>query len=173
MDLLYYILAGIGISVGSYIIYKAVDQVLLPRSREFLLKRKTKNVLKQNKLMQIYVDASTFSQLLKQETKQDPDEEVRSIWREITKMRSIIDDKAGLKNLIDLMSTGIILCEKTKQMKYLNSFVKFAENHIFGNQWQRYSILLMLNTILKNVRYLTQQALRILIVEVEKGSVIN
>jgi F0F1-type ATP synthase gamma subunit len=173
MEITTYIVVGVAVSVSSYVAYKFIDKIVLPKSRKFFLKKRTRKLLKENKLLGVYLDTMELSFLLAQKVEEDPKKEISKIWVQLTRMKSFMDENPSLKKVIDVMTTGIVLAEKTNRNKYHVAFLEFATDQLNRNGWKWYCILMTINMFLKDVEYLSHQALKILITEMVKGNVFD
>jgi hypothetical protein len=165
-----YIVVGVAVSVGSYIAYKLIDKVILPKSREFFFKRKTKKLLKSNKILTFYLDPMEISFLLAQKLEPNPSDEVIKIYRQVYQMPSIVDDDSTLKEALCVLTTGITMAEKTNRYSYHKAFLEFATNQLNAKAWKYYCTLITINMFLRKAKHLSQQALKIFIMEIMRGN---
>lgn len=163
---------GIAISGGSYAVYQVANKVLRPKMCKLLLLWKTKRFLDRNRLLRVYICPLDASQILKRELEEDPLDEIRKVFKEVHEMKSIIDDKPVMRYLLDIMTTGIIIAEKTPNLKYRATFMK-CTNHISGNSCTLYSGLQTLNDFILRKNNLSAEATRMLIVELERANVLT
>jgi hypothetical protein len=166
-----YILAGITISIGSYIAYKVANKVLYPKMCRLLLLWRTKRILNRNRLLAVYVTPFDLSYSLKRELEKDPLDEIRKVFKEVHGMKSIIDDKPVLRYLLDVVTTGIIVAEKAHELKYVTTLMEYT-NNIAGHACPMYARLQELNSLILTKIKLSPEAIRMLIVEMERVNVL-
>jgi hypothetical protein len=99
----------------------------------------------------------------------EPRVEVHRVFTKFWYVPSIVDDKPILKKVICLLSTGIIIVEKTTDIEYYFAFTEFLKENIKNtNESILYSLVISLNNCLRRLKPLTDQSLRILLIELWK-----